>query len=78
MLIGFYAPEVRPFLPRLEEARREFGDAMLQLIARQEMKDVQGWSDGIGRVGGAFKRLDLIFDEMEDELIALSKRWLQN
>jgi len=78
MLVGFYAPEVRPFLPRLEEAKREFGEALLQLIAKQEMRDAQGWSEGIGRVGGTFKKLDTIFDEMEDELVVLSKRWLEN
>jgi hypothetical protein len=78
MLVGFYAPEVRPFLPRLEEAKREFGTAMLQLIAKQEIADAEGWSEGIDRVGGTFKRLDSIFDEIENELIALSKRWLEN
>ncbi|HEY6221705.1 MAG TPA: hypothetical protein VIX13_04140 [Candidatus Eisenbacteria bacterium] len=78
MLVGFYAPEVRPFLPRLEDARREFGEALLQLIAKQEMRDPKGWSDGIGRVGGTFKKLDMIFDEMEDELVVLSRRWLEN
>ncbi|HYR68934.1 MAG TPA: hypothetical protein VER77_03575, partial [Candidatus Dormibacteraeota bacterium] len=78
MLVGFYAPEVRRFLPKLEEARLEFGDAMLQLIAKQEMNDAKGWSEGLGCVGGAFKRLDAIFDEMEDELVVLSRRWLEN
>jgi hypothetical protein len=78
MLVGFYAPEVRPFLPRLEEAKREFGEELLQLIASQERADPGGWSDGIGRVGGAFQRLDAIFDEMEDELVHLSRRWLEN
>jgi hypothetical protein len=78
MLVGFYAPEVRPFLPRLEEAKREFGEALLQLIAKQEMRDAQGWSDGIGRVGIRFRELDTIFDEMEDELVHLSRRWLEN
>src|SRR6267143_3442128 len=41
MLVGFYAPEVAPFLPRLEEARRGFGKELLQLIAKQEMRDAQ-------------------------------------
>ena|SRR2546426_10845135 len=78
MLVGFYAPEVRSFLPKLEEARREFGQGLLQLIANQEMRDAQGWSDGIARVGDSFKKLDTIFDEMEDEVVALSRRWLEN
>jgi len=78
MLVGFYAPEVRSFLPRLEEAKREFGQALLQLIASQETKDPSGWSEGIGRVGGAFGKLDGIFDEMEDQLVELSRRWLEN
>ena len=78
MLVGFYAPEVRPYLPRLEAARREFGQALLQLIANQEMRDAQGWSEGIARVGGAFRELDALFDEMEDELVGLSRRWLEN
>lgn len=78
MLVGFYAPEVRPFLPRLEEAKREFGEALLQLVVKQEMRDARGWSDGIGRVGIRFKELDTIFDEMEEELVHLSGRWLEN
>ena len=78
MLVGFYVPEVRPFLSRLEEATREFGDAVLQLIAKQEQRDPLGWSEGIGRIGGTFTKLDTIIHEMEDELVVLSKRWLEN
>jgi hypothetical protein len=78
MLVGFYAPEVRSFLPRLDEAKREFGEALLHLIGSQERKDPVGWSEGIGRVGNAFGKLDAIFDEMEDRLVLLSRSWLED
>lgn len=75
MLVGFYAPELAPYLEKIEAARTSYGDAAAQTVSL-DRDDEPTQKQKLGLLVAAEQKTSAACTEMQNEVIRLSKNYL--
>jgi hypothetical protein len=75
MLVGFYAPELRETLIRVEQCREEGGDVLGKCIGLERKKESEQ-KEVVGALFSFQRKLLRACEEMQAEVVALSKDYL--
>jgi hypothetical protein len=75
MLIGFYAPELLPYLQKVEQAKKDYGSAFIKSVGLEDRDEI-AQKETIGVLFAEEGKVRRACIEMQAEVIKLSKKYL--